>query len=123
MSWCEFDNWSSSGVQFDQRLMTKYCSRITSKIPDSRSLKIIRTENSILESEITRKWKNEMKLERMKFESSSGSWKILHYFNATMKTYQLRSLVSNLNGNFRLSNFPTSRFFLTELSNFMYPRS
>ena len=20
MSWCEFDNWSSSGVEFDQRL-------------------------------------------------------------------------------------------------------
>ena len=69
MSWCEFDNWSSSGVQFDQRLMTKYCSRITSKISKSSILKIIRTENSILDL------KNHRKFIGIHVVVRKGSWK------------------------------------------------
>ena len=50
------------------------------------------------------------------FESPSRSWKIFYYINNTLKTFQLRSIFSNLNINFLTSdfstqNFPTSRFF------------
>ena len=43
-----------------------------------------------------------------KFESSSRSWKI---FNTALKTFQLRLVPFNLNGDFLTSNFPTSHFF------------
>ena len=65
-----------------------------------------------------------MKLGKMKFESSR-SWKIFYYFNNTLKTFQLRSILSNLNRNFLTSDFPTQNFPTSRLfSNsrfYMYP--
>ena len=69
------------------------------------------------------------KLETLKLESSKLNWKernwkirakvvkfLENYFNIALKTFQLRSVLSNLNGNFITSEFstqifPTSRFF------------
>ena len=50
-----------------------------------------------------------------KLESSSRSWKIfntvLNIKNTALKTFQLRLVPFNSNGDFLTSNFPTSHFF------------
>ena len=48
MSWCEFDNWSSSGLDFDQRLMTKSCSGITLRISKLGIFETTGSEHSTL---------------------------------------------------------------------------
>ena len=72
------------------------------------------------------------KLETLKLESSKLNWKernwkirakvvkfLENYFNIALKTFQLRSVLSNLNGNFITSEFSTqifpTRFFRTDL--------
>ena len=56
-----------------------------------------------------------MKLERIKLESSSRSWTVFD-------NIILHRKISNFD-KFSTSNFPTSRFFPTDLSDYMHPLS
>ena len=91
-----------------------FSSKIRSKIlmKNSKILKFFQSDTYSGK----KSWKNrletfnlEMKLESIKLENLSRSWKFFSN-HATLKFFQPRSVLSNLNGNFFTSDFPSSRF-------------
>ena len=72
--------------------------------------------------------KFKMKLERIKLKSSKPKLEKFLLLNTALKTFQLRSVLSNLLVKWKLSNFRFSNlrffnfaFFPTAISNYMYP--
>ena len=59
----------------------------------------------------TRSWKVRMEVGKKHVGKFESKLKYFSLLNTALETFQLRMVLSNLNGNFLTSNFPTSRFF------------